>query len=37
VLAKASPPSARDFAVKLKHREMTQSIEVVDKTTEVLH
>lgn len=37
VLAKAAPPSARDFAVKLKHREMTSSIEVVDKTTEVLH
>lgn len=35
-LSKAAPPSARDFAVKLKHREMTSSIEVVDKT-EVLH
>ncbi len=37
VLSKAAPPSARDFAVKLKHREMTSSIEVVDQTTEVLH
>jgi len=37
VLAKAAPPSARNFAVKLKHREMTSSIEVVDNTTEVLH
>lgn len=37
VLAKAAPPSARDFAVKLKHREMTSSIEFVDQTTEVLH
>lgn len=37
LLAKAAPPDARDFAVKLKHREMTSSIEVVDQTTEVLH
>ncbi len=37
VLSKASPPSARDFAMKLKHREMTSSIEVIDKTTEVMH
>jgi len=37
ILSKAAPPSARDFAVKLKHREMTTPIEVVDKTTEVLH
>lgn len=37
VLSKAAPPSARDFAVKLKHREMTTSIQVVDQTTEVLH
>lgn len=37
LLAKAAPPDARDFAVKLKHREMTSSIEFVDQTTEVLH
>lgn len=36
ILAKRSP-GTDTVAIKLKHREMTSSIEFVDKTTEVLH
>lgn len=35
-IAKKSP-GTESVAIKLKHREMTSSIEVIDKTTEVLH
>jgi hypothetical protein len=36
IIAKRSP-GTDSVAIKLKHREMTSSIEFVDKTTEVLH
>lgn len=36
ILVKRSP-GTDSVAIKLKHREMTSSIEVIDKTAEVLH
>jgi hypothetical protein len=37
MLAKRNPSGGGSVAIKLKHREMTSTIEVIDKTTEVLH